>query len=80
MIDINIQKKAAEIGPVNIQRMVTEVAEISIQGMAIGIIELCHTEVATIDQNKILTNGTKNKPLNKSGNISCCVMCQSIYH
>ena len=35
--------------------------EISIQGMAIDIVETCHTEVATMDWKKILTNGAKKQ-------------------
>ena len=54
-------------------------AEISIQGMAIDLIEICHTEAITIDQN-FNKWGQKTNPLDKSGNISCCAMCQSIYH
>ena len=54
-------KEAAEMVPVKIQRMVIDVAEISNQGMAIEIIEKCHTEVATIDRKKILTNGVKKQ-------------------
>ena len=48
-----IQKIAAEMVPVNIQSMNIEVAEIFIQRMAKDVIETCHTEVATINTNKI---------------------------
>ena len=61
MVDIKIQKIAAEIVPVNIQGMVIEAAEISIQGMVIDIIETCHTEVTTISWKKIFTNGGKKQ-------------------
>ena len=47
--------------------------------MAIDLIEICHTEAITIDQN-FNKWGQKTNPLDKSGNISCCAMCQSIYH
>ena len=51
MVDIKIQKIVVEMVPVNIQ------------GITIDIVETCHTEVTSVDRNKILTSGGKKKSI-----------------
>ena len=64
---------------------VTETTQISTKKTVIDAVNFLQVEDAITAKHKMLENilisgDKKTNPLNKSGNASCCAICQSIYH